>query len=246
MRDMNAAGSSTTALPGLILAAAVALLALPLPLAADEYLPLNVGNFWEYESTAGDPETQLVTGTTELWGTEVYTIEFVESSVDEGLVNFWTSGEDGDADLWGFFRSDVGWGILYNPPLRMVDAPLWLDKWWSNEFDTYSLPDTTYLSTDLLWVGVTEEGPLTVPAGTFPTFGISPDEGEGPGIPNESYTVLGQRVAPDAARYAFQWYSDGVGIVQYGSSGLFQLTSYFVSTPVERESWGRIKGLFRE
>jgi hypothetical protein len=217
------------------------------PARADDFLPLAVGNFWEYVDEDGDVEIQVVVGTAEIWGTEVHVVEFQESPVDEGLLDFWTSGPDGNVCLWGFWRDDAGWGLLYDPPVRFVDAPLSLGKEWENTFDAYGLPDTLLVGTSHLSLVVTEEGDLTVPAGVFHSFGIATDEGEGPGPVPGDYTILGRRRAADGVRDASQWWwSDGVGQVQYGASGLFQLSSYFMTTPAQPLSWTRIKAVYRE
>ena len=138
---------------------------------AEDFLPLQVGNRWEYTSTEGD-ETKEVTGTTELWGEEVFLIEYVESVNNIGLDQYWTTNAEGDAFVWGWWRDDHQYGVLYDPPIPWVDAPLYLGKTWSHVFDAYTLPDTAYAGQNEIGLEVYWEGVLTVPAGEFYSYGI--------------------------------------------------------------------------
>ena len=63
---------------------------------AQPYLPLAIGNFWQYLGVGGEQETQTVIGTVPIWGEDVWLIRYSESTNNNGLDNFWTAEPDGD------------------------------------------------------------------------------------------------------------------------------------------------------
>lgn len=223
----------------LILMAAVVL---PRPCAAEDYLPLQIGNRWEYTSPEGD-ETTEVTRTIELWGEEVYVIEYPQSVHNLSLENYWTTSGEGDVFIWGFWIEDEGWGVLYSPPIPIVDAPLYLDKMWSHTFDTYLLPDTTYAGQNEIGLRVYWEGVLSVPAGDFFSYGIGqyiPVGGELLG----GRSVSGALLADQQRDEPTSWYSDGVGRIQYLTTDVYQLANFDQPVAVAETSWGAVKALY--
>lgn len=92
------------------------------PVAAEDYLPLETGNFWNYVAGDGATQMQVVGEPLPVFQGNPYPIVYSGSTDNEGLVNFWTSEPDGGVLLWGFFRQT--WGRLYQPPIRMVAPPL--------------------------------------------------------------------------------------------------------------------------
>ena len=86
----------------------IAVVILPYACSAEEYLPLQIGNRWEYTSSEGD-ETKEVTWTFGLWGEEVYVISHPESVHNLGLENYWTTSIEGDVFVGGSgLRTRVG------------------------------------------------------------------------------------------------------------------------------------------
>ena len=212
------------------------------PSSAEDYLPLQIGNRWEYTSSEGD-ETKEVTGTIELWGEEVYVIEYPQSVHNLGLENYWTTNVEGDVFLWGFWRDDDQWGWLYLPPIPMVDAPLYLDKTWSHTFDTYVLPDTTYAGQHEIGFRVYWEGLLSVPAGDFYSYGIGQYLPVGPGF-LEDHCLSGEVTVDLPREEPTLWYSDGVGEIQYRTSDIYQLVSFDHPVAIAQTSWGAVKALY--
>jgi hypothetical protein len=210
---------------------------------AAEYLPLPLGATWQYISEAGGAETQIVTGTRNLFGTDTWVISYQDSPLNDGLENYWTTNAEGDVFLWGFFRNLQGWGWAYQPPIRMVDAPLSLGQEWSTTYTIYELPGFVPEGTNEYPLEVSSEGMVTVPAGTYFAYGI--------GIPElpllGGYSITGEVVAgAPGHRAASDWWSDGVGRVQYEVDQIYRLTSFGWPTPVAVTSWGRVKALYRE
>ena len=128
----------------LVIAACAVVLFAGLAQAQVPYLPLAEGNTWTYATASGVPETWLVTGQTTVFDQDVWVIEYPGSADNGDLENYWTSGDDGDVLLHGFWR---GWGFAYDPPVNLADAPLELGKTWTITFDIYLLPELTYDST---------------------------------------------------------------------------------------------------
>jgi len=207
------------------------------------YLPLEQGTTWFYETGSGATERRTVDGAVELFGETAQVIRYSESTSNEGLENYWTSSADGDVYLWGFFRpEDGGWGWLYQPPLLYADAPLYTGKSWETESLVYSLPDTIPTGSFVYTGTVTWDGVLDVPAGSFQSFLV---EGS-TGAPEDAggFSPDGRLLAGRVTTWA--WYSDGVGVVQYGrpdALSFYQLSEYGM-TPVRAGSWGAIKSLF--
>lgn len=223
-----------------VLALALILLWPVLPLQAAEYLPLDLGNFWNYSTVDGAVERIQISEETTVLGRDVFVIEFIESEENQGLKSFWSTGPDNDTYLHGFWRQS-GWGLAYDPPILYLDAPLDLGKTWTTHFDAYSLPDTTY---DTSWdatLEVSEAGIYEVGAGSFPGFGIQ-EVGE---TRERSAYALDGRLQKNPGRGADAWYSEGVGEIQYDRGPLFTLDSYSGTVASDTETWDGIKALFR-
>lgn len=215
---------------------------LPAPGLAEEYLPLPLGATWHYVGDAGGGETLVVTGTRVLFGTETQVVSYENSTMNDGLENYWTTAPDGDVFLWGFFRNLQGWGWAYYPPLRMVDAPLSPGQQWSTTTTLYDLPELVPQSTFDYPLEVYTEGTITVPAGSFFAYGIGPATP----LPIFGYTVAGEVITADIRdRTASDWWSDGVGRVQYVVDQTYALTSFEMPTPIVPTSWGRVKALYQ-
>lgn len=207
------------------------------------YLPLCIGNWWEYQSPEYW-ERRSVEGTTQLWDTDVYVIGFDDAGPSGDTENFWTSEPAGDVYLWGFRIPSDGSGVIYNPPIRLIDAPLELGKVWASVADAWLLPDTTYLGTIEVALEVLEEGFIDVPAGSFYAFGIHYTVTGGDGIlPLEDRSLSGLEDGGLLGRQPRIWWSEGVGEIQYlGYAGQeFQLAGYDLPTGSSATTWGSIK-----
>ena len=210
---------------------------------ADDYQPLETGNFWSYVSDEGASEMRVVGEQVPIFQGHPYPIVYTDSDGNQGLINYWTSEPDGGVLLWGFSRPT--WGILYQPPIRMVDAPLFVGKIWPNTVDLYSLPDTTFYMTMEFNYEVHEDPELTVPAGSFPTFGIGDPAPGATAILGGHFTLWGEALT-DKSPFVDRWYSEGVGVVQEYVGHLLQLETY-TDHPVAMEvsTWGAVKALYR-
>lgn len=215
------------------------------PAAGDDYQPLATGNFWSYFVDDGSVEMRVVDEQVTIFDTPTYPIVYTESSQNEGLINYWTSEEDGGVLLWGFWRQT--WGMVYDPPIREVDAPLYVGKTWTNMVDIYALPDTSFHQTLEFSYSALEDPELNVPAGLFPTFGIGEPEPD-PAAPlflDGSYTLSGE-LRTSQTRGANRWYSLNVGVVQELLGNLYELRTYTDHpVAVESSSWGAVKALYR-
>jgi hypothetical protein len=231
----------------------VALVALLIPTfaQAQSYLPLVEGNWWRYLTPDGDYETQTVDGTIELNGASAHVIRYSGGDNDQ-TENYWTVDPSGDVYLWGFYDPPRGFGFLYDPPILYLDAaPLFLGKGWQTRTRFYTLPDMRYFGTYDIAFEVYEEGVVQVPAGEFSTFGVGPAYPTIPGLAGR--TVAGTADPEAIGRSgagrlsADTWWAEGVGTVQVNSWTFLRLYDYQqMPTPVNAESWGRIKSLFSD
>lgn len=222
-------------------AAAIALTA-ALPAAA-QYLPLEMGNEWGYVSTTGGSEVHTVTGQIPLFGDTPWVIEWTGNPGNEGLSNFWTSEPDGDVHVFGFYIED-DFGVVYDPPILYVDAPLELGKVWTQTVDLYTYPDLVLQGPLELAFEVYEDGVLVVPAGEFPSFGIGQTLPPGLLEASGGRDLLGRVIGAQTGSPATDWFSSGVGVVQYRSIDLWQLESLGGPVPTRSSSWGQIKRTF--
>jgi hypothetical protein len=213
------------------------------PASGEDYQPLETGNFWSYVAEGGAEEMRVVVEPVPIFNGNPYPLEYTISSSNPGLINFWTSESDGGVLLWGFFRHT--WGYLYQPPIRVVDAPLFVGKTWTSTVDLYALPDTTFFRTASFTYEVLENPELTVPAGIFDTFGISMTSNDMNAIFEGSFTPWGESRTSNS-RDVDRWYSLDVGVVQDNLDHLYQLETY-TDHPVaiEASSWGAVKALYR-
>ena len=211
----------------------------------EDYQPLATGNFWSYLIDDGPLEMRVVGEPVPIHENQTYPIHHTISPENLGLINYWTSEEDGGVLLWGFWRDT--WGFLYQPAIQVVDAPLYVGKTWSNTVDIYALPDTTFYMTIELSYTVHEDPELTVPAGAFPTFGIGepqPDPGAKTFLDGR-FTFSGE-IKSDKRDLVDRWYSLGVGVVQEDLGSIYQLRTYTDHpVPVESSTWGSVKALYR-
>jgi hypothetical protein len=207
---------------------------------ADEYLPLVMGFQRQYQAIHGNAETQTVTGTRNLFGTDTYVITFHPSSLNDGLEKYYTTDDEGDVEAWGYYRTDEGFGMAYYPPVKALDAPLYLGKTWESTYDIYWLPDFQWFSQQTSYVAVLAESTIVVPAGTFHAFEI----GAYGSSPMPGYTLTGEVAAETPEPHGW-WYSEHVWLVQYETDDAYQLVSYDTPTPVQSTTWGRVKALYR-
>ena len=226
----------------LVALAAVYLAGCVLPFAAasaEEYLPLDLGRRWIYFSQQGI-EVREVIGTREIWNSPVSVIRHTESPINPDLENYWSTGTDGDVLLWGYFIERVDRGMLYDPPVPVVDAPLHLGRVWSHRFTAYQLPDTSFYGIFTISFEVLQEGSVQTPAGNFTACAV----GQPAGMPLNGPTLCGRVLEGVGPQTATDWYCDGIGPVQYLGNVMYHLMSYDEPTPTEQTSWGAIRALY--
>jgi hypothetical protein len=218
------------------------------PASAQSYLPLAVGNHWDYASLDGYHETQRITGTIELNGRTVFVKSYEQSTSNTGLENYWIEDANGRLLLCGYYISspDSG-GIVYEPPLCLVDAPLALGKNWTATVQAYRLPGMVPETPWQAQFEVLEAGDLVTPAGTFPASGVGQTQIFPTLLAGRSASgeAVGASAGKSAAVAPMDWYSPGVGVVQYNADAVYQLTGYGFPTAIVASTWGRLKSLYR-
>lgn len=219
---------------------------------AQNYHPLDEGLHWEYSSTADGVMQMTMMGDRTVFGTQ--TRIRLQEEETQTYENYWTSDASGNLFLHGAYNSD-GFGLLYDPPIQMISAPLFLDKTWTNEeIHIFDLDGNPWGSGPIDYpLRVYTEGIVTVPAGDFYSYGVGFDVGPGARFTMEgnSYDVFGRRVDDTETREdnATDWYTEDVGETissNYLDESLgFRLVSYDAPVPVRPMSWGVIRSLFR-
>jgi hypothetical protein len=217
-----------------------------------EYYPLAIGTMWYYENDLGETNLMSIVREETLLGAMTHVRLKQGSQVIE---TYWSVDTDGHVYLHGGRNFTYPFELAYLPPLRMVDAPLYLGKEWVTEDvglydfqgnfqgDEFDYPLEVYF-----------EGELVLPAGTFHSYGIGFDLNpvfvDGPS--GEIYDVQLNRIDPSDARSredVTDWYTDGVGPVQYTITTppetWFKLHWWNPSTRARESTWGQIKTLFK-
>ncbi len=232
--------------PIALLTLGLALALLPAIASAADWLPLVDGMHWDYRS-ANFQETQIITGTRTLLGRTLYVKSFV-GGPDSGLQNFWQVAPDGSVLLGGFDNVSAGLALAYDPPFPVLQTPPSLGLTWSTHSVARLIPSMVeYATIDLNWE-VSEDVVLEVPAGSFHAFGVGqvPPTAAKVMAGGRAFTLDGRLVAdPGKAAVATDWYSEGVGEVQFLASDLFQLVAFGPPLPATASTWGRVKQLYR-
>ena len=212
---------------------------------AESYFPLHVGNTWHFVDDEATVEVQSITRTDVILGRDVFVNSFVTSTTNLGLDQYWIEAPDGDLLLAGFDRKLDGFGVLYEPPLLWLDAPLALGKEWTSSSEALLLPESKSLGTIDVGLRVYEAGPIEVPAGTFDAFGVGQFL-----VPASTIQALASLNLDGTARTAgsnvTDWYAAGVGDIRYDFNTPMQLTGYELPTPALASTWGRVKQAYRE
>jgi hypothetical protein len=230
------------------------LVAYPIYCLAGDYLPLDIGNQWYYESDLGETQLMTIIGEEVILG--AVTRVRRQDMVTDLFENFWTSDSAGNLYLHGARNLDGHFEAGYLPPLKFVDVPLALGTAWVTEgFQTYDLDGTPWGDGPFDYpLRVYFEGGVVVPAGEFYSFGVGYDVGvallESPA--GEFYDIFGRHVSPGQEPLQgdiTDWYSDGIGLVQHtiysGGQHALQLCWWSHSVSARSSSWSRIKQLYR-
>jgi hypothetical protein len=214
------------------------------------YIPLAVGNRWIYDNTYGFHEEQHVAGTIELFGRTAFVMRYENSTVNEGLENYWIADESGDLYVCGFHRTLQSFGALYDPPLLWLDAPLEQGKTWIGTASVFDYPSLDPAGSLALGSIVVAHGTVDVPAGSYEAYAVGQFTPSATAAASAAATVSllsTQGFEPDGTRIDMlsgfvgpTYYSDGVGVVIYDS---YTLSSEPV--PAGAGTWGRLKASYR-
>jgi len=220
-------------------------LALPAAAAAQDYLPLGPGSYWHYAGDAGDAFTRTVTGTLEMAG-ETVSVVFSDYGPDDGLEQYWTSRAGGDVLFWGFYVSLEDWGILYVPPLLVVDAPLAVGQRWSVVAESFEIPGNQSAGPLVGERVVLSAGLETVPAGEFFAYALAWDfplgELRAPSLRGRD--LYGHRLTPGRELSPPEYWALGVGIIREETTQIWRLTDFDGPTPTAAASWSALKALY--
>jgi len=229
----------------------VALVSVPAASRAGDWLPLVIGNRWEYQTAGGTHQVETIIGFTIVRGRTVAMKSYTVGP-DAGLENYWLLDTDGSVLLAGFNNPGQGTAWAYEPPIRYLPVPPAVGPQPEQTIAVHDILTDNVIFTGSFRYDVTEHTALNEPAGSFDTFGVGrliPLPGPALGG-RPSLTLDGRHVpAQPPGIYTISttdWYAEGVGVVQYSTGDLFQLVSYPNPSPVPTlaTSWGAIKRLY--
>ena len=192
----------------------------------ENYLPLVPGNTWTYSFGLGLPsEVQTVDPQIDVRGRPAYPIVHTIDStpVEE---DFW-SALDGDVFFHGYYRLIEDTGVLCDPPVKVVDAPLLPGESWSTTTELFLLPDSTSLGSATFTFASPGTELVDVPAGKFVAALIEP--------------IAIDSAAAGVLSFPRRWAVPGLGWVRIANGGQRDLTNYSVVMPVLPTSWGMLK-----
>jgi hypothetical protein len=217
---------------------------------SDTWQPLAVGSRWEYRGVGGAHQVVTITGQTIVRG-RVVAVKTYDESPDAGLQNYWLLDADGSVLLAGFYNPGAGYAWAYEPPIRILPVPPAVGPQPSQAIEVHDLFTDALLFADSFRFDVTEDVMLALPAGSYHAFGV----GQFLALPmppvakGASLTLDGRSVASTGASLyvidTTDWYSEGVGEVQYKTTDLYQLVGFGMPTPTVKSSWSGIKRLYR-
>ncbi len=222
------------------------------PAGAYDYFPLEIGTVWYYRNDLGEADLVSIVREEELLGA-MTRVRLCQGS--QIIENYWSVDTGGHVYLHGGRNFTYPFELAYLPPLRMVDAPLYVGKEWVTENVRLYDFQGHYQGEEFDYpLQVYSEGDLVVPAGTFHTYGIGYDPQpvliRSPS--GDAYDLLLHRVDPSGTQGredGTDFYSDGVGLVQYivttPPETWFKLQWWNPPTPPQESTWGKIKALFR-
>src|SRR5207249_250756 len=173
--------------------------------------------------------------------------KYYSEGIDAGLENYWLLAPDGSVLLAGFNNPSAALAVLYEPPIRLLPVPPVVGPGPFVSTTIYNLFTDAVLGVFPLRYDVSEDVQLTLPAGSFHAFGV----GQAINLPapqlatRRTLSLDGRTMNPDGSSiYAVSttdWFSEGVGEVQYSAGDLYQLISFGGPTPTARSSWAAIK-----
>jgi hypothetical protein len=216
-------------------------------LARSEWEPLAIGNRWEYRGTGGSHQVESITGQIPLRG-RVVAIKSYAEGADAGLENYWLLDADGSVLLAGFTAPD-GTAVAYEPPIRYLNTPPAVGVKPIQLVTAYDLHTNAVMFTDYFRYDITEDVLLSLPAGALHALGVGTIESTGPLGARRTLALDGRALpgarSPQATTYTSDWFSEGVGVVQYNTTDLYQLVGFGRPTAVLASSWGAVKRLYR-
>jgi len=204
---------------------------------AQSFLPLDVGNRWAYTSDLVGPDIREVVYGPDPLFEDSYIIEYDVSDHSPGHRQFYGTNGEGDVFLYGFRRLEPRQSRYYDPPLKVVDAPLYAGKTWTVTTDARATRDGGVLATYTVQYTVTD--PVTVMVGGVEREawgileGVLPNPTADAGI-GTTWTTDGRPFDLAKADDVIvpHWWVWGVGEVQYRSIGIFRLVDYFLNGTV--------------
>jgi hypothetical protein len=222
---------------------------LPITASAGDWQPLAIGSRWEYRGTGTAHQVQTITGQTTIRDRVVAVKRYAEGA-DAGLENYWLLDPNGSVLLAGFHNPSAELALAYEPPITYLLVPPTVGEAPQQAVGVYDLFTNTFCCVILVAFYGTGYEVLNLPAGTFTAFGVATVPVPGPAFAaRPALTLDGRKLTGSSpsidAVDPTDWYSEGVGVVQYSSDDLYRLVGYGLPTATVSTTWGAIKQRFR-
>jgi len=221
----------------------------PLLAQAAPWMPLALGTRWEYRGVGGSHQVETITGSQVIHGRTV-AAKYYSEGADAGLENFWLLDADGSVLLAGFNNPSAALAYVYEPPIRILPVPPVIAPGSFVPTTVYNLFTDAVVATFYMRFDVTEHVQLALPAGSFDAFGV----GQAINLPvpqlggGRTLTLDGRSLDSGGKSIYLitttDWYSEGVGDVQYITTDTYQLIGFGAPTPTAHASWTAIKRLY--
>ena len=223
-------------------------MSVPVAATYSSYLPLEIGDRWAYSSDLVGPDIkEVVSGPNPVFGNS-FMIRYLVSDHSPGLENHWTSNDEGDVYLHGFRRRNPRLAFFYDPPLKVVDAPLYPGKTWISAVDLATTPGGPSIGRYVVRYTVTQPESHIVEGVEIVAFGVmETTESEGvAGVGTEWLTDGRPSDSGKADPVVPHWWAPGVGEIQYRSIGIFHLVGFSLPRVAnEASTWSDLKKLYR-
>jgi hypothetical protein len=217
--------------------------------AVNEYVPLELGYWWEYQS-ASYIEFWMVDRVMDMGRPYlVYAVTVAGNSPNAGLEYYWSNGTNArgdDGKVYGFHDTVKDSGLIYDPPVRFARKDMNPADHWEDDTDVYEMPGNVHLGRWRFEYVVEDTSTMSVPAGVYLASGVTvtvlrPGESE-----PRPFDPRGFPAGSLGGRSGKTWWSKDVGAIglDVGDETVY-MTRYDFENAVDQTSWGRLKSLFR-
>ncbi len=227
----------------------IALVLLSTLAVAGTYLPLEEGNRWAYSGDIVGPDIKEIASGPDPQFYNSYPVLYDVSDHSLGLKNYWSTNDEGDVFLHGFARLSPRVSRFYEPPLKVVDGPLFPGKTWTSTVTVYEVPGGPAVGFFNVEYTVTEPDLVLINGQEYEAHGILEAQVLSAAGVGSEWTTDGRPfdLAKENDVIVPHWWVENIGEVRYRSIGIFELIDFFIHGIVANDdvSWSDLKQNYR-